>query len=190
MKSSLSTDFTISVKHQIWEELPEVAHFYQGIYSVTLNFLLTIMFVPEIKDTLSDLSIILPQNVEHVCSEREARLFTIALSEYTVTPNSFLAGQQKLIYLPSGSENGTINNSEQVSEKGVIFYISPDKFAVFSQELSELAEQTIGVHDYVRISELKNLQTAQFILSDIIKSNNFSPSHLKYLGREFKTVLR
>jgi len=80
MKPSLKHDFTVSVRHQIWEEAPEVAELYQGIYSVILNFLVTIMFVPEVERTVDSWPPVLPENVDSVSTELEARLFTIFLS--------------------------------------------------------------------------------------------------------------
>jgi hypothetical protein len=52
MKPSLKHDFTVSVRHQTWEETRELAEFYQGVYSVILNFLVIIMFVPEVERTV------------------------------------------------------------------------------------------------------------------------------------------
>jgi hypothetical protein len=49
MKPSLELNFSVSVRHQSWEELPETAEFYRGIYFVRLNFLVYIMFVRELE---------------------------------------------------------------------------------------------------------------------------------------------
>ena len=68
----------------------------------------------------------------------------------------------------------------------VVIYVSPQKFEIFSQELSWLAEQTPSVHDYVRMSEIENLEIAKFILSNVIGSNHFSAEHLRILGREYE----
>ncbi|MBD2778898.1 hypothetical protein [Iningainema tapete] len=182
MKPSLLSDFTVSVRHQIWEESPEVAELYRGIYSVTLNFLVTVMFVP-FERTVDNWPPILPENVDEVTSKLEARLFTIALSDYTVTPNSHIKEQQELITLPLVSEEAKLDSLTEIK---VVLYVSPQKFEIFSQELSWLAEQTPSVHDYVRISEIENLEIAKFILSDLIGSNHFSAEHLIILRREYE----
>nr|ALT22109.1 hypothetical protein [Anabaena sp. XPORK13A] len=172
MKPSLETDFTVAVRHQIWEELPEVADLYQGIYSVTLNFLVSITFIPEVEKNLDNWPPLLPENLDCVSTKLEARLFTLALSDYTVTPNSLLAGEQELIPIPSYSQD--IEDLNTTSRMGIIFYVKPEEFETFSQELSEVSEKTMGVHDYVRISEIQTLKFAQFILSKIICSPNLS----------------
>lgn len=182
MKPSLERDLTVSVRHQIWEEAPEVAEFYQGIYSVTLNFLVTVMFVPEVARTVDNWPPVLPENVDNVSTELEARLFTIALSDYTVTPNSLLAGKQELIPLSLVSLD--MNNSDSVAKMGVVLYVSSQEFEVFSKELSGLAEQTPGVHDSVRIGEIQNLEVSKFILSSVIGYPHFSAGDLRVLGRE------
>lgn len=182
MKRSLDHDLAVSVRHQIWEEAPEVADFYQGIYSVTLNFLVTIMFVPEVERTTDNWPPVLPENVDNVSTELEAKLFTIGLSDYTVTPNSLLAGQQELIHNSLVSED--INNSDSVDKMGVVFYVSSQEFEVFSKELSVLAAQTPGVHDSIRISEIQNLELSKFILSSVIGSPHFAAGDLRVLGRE------
>jgi hypothetical protein len=182
MKPSLKHDFTVSVRHQIWEETPELGEFYQGIYSVILNFLVTIMFVPEVERTVDYWPPVLPENVDSVSTELEARLFTIALSDYTVTPNSLLAGKQELIQKQLVSEDR--NNSNSVSKMGVLLYVSSQEFEVFSKELSDLAAQTPGVHDYVSISEIQNLELSKFILDSVIDSPHFSAGDLRVLGRE------
>jgi hypothetical protein len=184
MKPFLSSDFTVSVKHQIWEESPEVADFYQGIYCVTLNFLLNVMFVPEFERNANNWPPALPENADYVSSEIEARLFTVALSDYSVTPNSLLSGQQEIITQTEAAKE--IQNGDSASDVRVVFYVSPEEFAIFSKELHALAEKTPGVHDYVKISEIENLEFAKFILSSVINSPYFLAKDMKTLVREYQ----
>jgi hypothetical protein len=151
MKPSFSSDFTVSVRHQTLEEPPEVAEFYQGIYSVTLNFLVNVIFVPELEIDVNHW-LPMPENVDNVSSELEARLFTLCFSDYIITPNSLKKGQQEIITLASAVEDA--KDTHLTSDVRVIFYVSPEEFATFSKELSVLAENTPGVHDYVKISEI------------------------------------
>jgi hypothetical protein len=188
MKPSLERDFTVSVRHQIWEELPEKAEFYREIYSVNLNFLVNIMFVPDLEITPDKWPPVLPENVDDVSTESEARLFTVALSDYTVTPNALLAGKQEIIPLPSINEDK--NYSDIDAKMGVVFYVSHQEFDIFSKELSVLADQTPGVHDYVKISQIKEMELAKFILSNIIGSQHFSTGDLKILGRENQSATK
>lgn len=168
MKPSLSSNFTVSVRHQIWEESPKFAEFYRGIYSVTLNFLVNVMFVPEVEINMNNWPPTLPENVDNVACEFEARLFTLAISDYTVTPNSLLSGQQEILIAPDAEE---VKNSDSASNAKVIFYVSPEEFEIFIKELSALSEQTPSVRDYVRISEIENLEFAKYLLYFVIKSS-------------------
>jgi len=180
MKPSLERDFTVSVTYQSQEVLPKTAKFYKGIYLVTLNFLVDIMFVPELEMNPDNWPPVLPDDVDNVSSETEARLFTAALSRYTVTPKSLLAGTQKIIYtLPFKGER---EDSDLDSRKGAIFYVSPQEFDIFSKELSALADQTSGVHGFVKISPIKELEVAKIILS-IVDSQYCSAEDLSNLGR-------
>ncbi len=184
MKPSLSSNFTLSVRHQIWEESPEVAKFYQGIYSVTLNFLVNVIFVPKFERNVNHWPPSLPENVDNVSSELEARLFTLFFSDYTITPDPLRSGQQEIITLASAAEE--VKNTNSASDVKVIFYVSPEEFATFSQELCVLAEQTPGVYDYVKISEIKNLELAKFLLSCVINSSCFLVKDRNILAREYE----
>lgn len=182
MKLFLERNFSVTVRHQIREELPETAEFYQGIYAVALNFLVYIMFVPELEINPNNWPPVLPENVDEVSSEAEARLFTAALSKYTITPHSLLAGTQEIIFVPCINKNGEYSDSDL--EKVVIFYVSHREFDVFSEELVALADRTPGIHDFVRIAEIEELEVAKFMVSIVINSQYFSARDLKILRRD------
>jgi hypothetical protein len=186
MKLLLEGNFSVTVRHQIREELPETTEFYQGIYSVSLNFLVYIMFVPELEINPNNWPPVLPKNVDDVSSETEARLFTTALSKYTVTPHSLLAGTQEIIFIPSANKNMGYSDSD--SERAVIFYVSHQEFNAFSKELVALADRTPGVHDFVRIAAIEELEIAKFITSIVMNSQCFSAGDLEILG--MKDILR
>jgi len=56
------------------------------------------------------------------------------------------------------------------SRRGVVFYVSHQEFDAFTKELSALADQNSGVHGYVKISEIEELEVAKFIVSMVINS--------------------
>jgi hypothetical protein len=128
----------------------------------------------------------LPDNVDEVSSETEARLFTAALSDYTVTPHSLLAGIQEIISIPPFK--GDMEDSDLDSRRGVLFYVSYQKFDAFSKELSAWADRNPGVHDFVRISEIEELEVAKFTVSMVIDSPYFSGRDLETLGRKDKSA--
>ncbi|MFB2983618.1 hypothetical protein [Microseira sp. BLCC-F43] len=66
MKPSPQYDFPVSVRRQTWEENPGVAALYQGIFDVTLNHTISVMFVPEIKKNANCWPPRLPENIDEI----------------------------------------------------------------------------------------------------------------------------
>jgi hypothetical protein len=174
MKPSPHYDFSISVRHQSCEEEAEVAVLYQGIFDVILNHTVNIMFVPDIVINSQYWPPVLPENLDDISTEIEARLITVALSKYTVTPNSLLAGKEEII--PQTDSN--------YCQSGVVFFVTPEDFKIFSMELLMLAEQIPSLHSSKKLSEIQNLNFIRFILSHIITSKYFAEHDLQILGRE------
>lgn len=159
MKHRQNGDYPV----QVWREerqVPlETAKFYQGIFDVNIEYLANIMFVPSFRNK-HDWSPTFPGNVHTVHSEEEARLYTAALADYTVTPDVSLAGQEESVRLP------LIRGREP--EMGVVFYVTPDEFAAFSQELRNIEKQTFWANEYVPLSKVKDLESMKFILSKVV----------------------
>ncbi|GAA6615175.1 hypothetical protein [Scytonema sp. NUACC26] len=173
MKPSPHYDFSISVRCQTREEEPEVAALYQGIFDVILNHTVSVMFVPEFEINSQSWPPMLLENVDDISTELEARLVTVALSRYTVTPNSLLAGKEKIIHYDDSNS----------SPLRVIFFVTPEDFNIFSMELSMFAEQIPSLHDSRKVSETQNFNFIQFILARIITSNYFAEKDLQILRR-------
>jgi hypothetical protein len=64
---------------------------------MTLNDFVNVIFIPSFPRDKENWSLNIPTYVEYVRSFQEARQFTAALSDYTVTPDNLRAGQQELI---------------------------------------------------------------------------------------------
>lgn len=173
MKPSPHYDFTISVRHQISEEEPEVAALYQGIFDVILNHTVSIMFVPKIVINSQNWPPVLPENVDDISTEIEARLVSVALSRYTATPNLLLAGKEEII--PQTDSN---------YQSGVVFFVTPEEFDIFNMELSILSEQIPSLHSSKKASEIQDLNFIKLIVYRIIPSKYFAEQDLQMLGRE------
>jgi hypothetical protein len=174
MKPSPHYDFSISVRNQTCEEEPEVAALYQGIFDVILNHTVSIMFIPKIVINSQNWPPVLPENVDDISTEIEARLITVGLSRYTVTPNLLLAGKEEIIP----------QTDSDYCQSGVVFFVTPEEFNIFSMELAILAEQIPSLHSSKKASELQDLNFIKFILSHIIPSKYFAEQDLQILGRE------
>lgn len=178
MKHSFDADFTVQVREQVREQESDFAQFYQGIYSMALNTFVDVMFIPYFSREGKDWPLKIPNNVDIVHSMQEARLFTAALADYIVMPDLSRAGQEELIpQLPSARPY-----FDTPLDTGVIFYVTPQQFSLFSQELAQIEEQAFGLYDSVRVSKLAHFECIKFINEIIIPSEYFSPENLRMLG--------
>jgi hypothetical protein len=174
MKSILANDLKVLVWPEPLEHESEVSILYQGIYSVTLNQFVTIMFVPEVIRDIGTWPPRLPECIDFPGSEEEARLWTIGLSEYVVTPNSMLAESEEVLNLPNLSGG---------NDRGVVLYVSQDEFKEFSKDLEEVNGMISNVHSKVDSSKIENLSFMKFIFSNVIASKNFEKKDLEILER-------
>ncbi|MFB2983617.1 hypothetical protein [Microseira sp. BLCC-F43] len=72
----------------------------------------------------------------------------------------------------------------EVPEIGVIFYVTPQEFDIFSAELSVLANQIPAVHSSRQVYEIEKLEVTKFLLDRITKSKYFAEEDLQMLGRQ------
>lgn len=169
----------------VWDESLEhsfeVSHFYEGIYSVTLNQFVTIMFVPKVNRDKQCWPPNVPDCIDYPVSQNEAYLWTIGLSDYVVTPNPDLVDQEEVIDIPSFlGENHKANKSHR---KGVIFYTSSEQFKIFSEELCDINTEIHSVHDKVILSEKSKFSFVDFIIHKVIPSPRFSKKDLESLRK-------
>lgn len=169
MKPSPELDFYVSVRCQTWEEDPKVAFLYQGIFDVTLNHTISLMFVPKFDIELDYLPLMLPDNVDDISMKSQARQITVALAKYTITPKTNLT---------------KLDDVYQISQEQVIFWVSDEAFQTFSEELLILAQEQPGVNSLRKISAIQQLSVSKFILEKVIQSKYFAKEDLQILGRE------
>ncbi len=113
---------------------------------------------------------ILPDDVDIVDSCHQARLFTAALAEYAITPDEVLAGQMETfcISLPKAeSEMAIFRKAHNIEVTGRLFYVTPEQFARFSQELEEIEQHTFWPSQYIGLSKVKEFECMKFILANI-----------------------
>jgi len=174
MKPSPKYDFPVSVRCQSWEEEPKVASLYEGIFDVILNHTISVMFVPEFIREFDYLLPTLPKNTDEISTELDARLVTVAISRYIVTPAPLLGGQEELILQ---------KNDLEFSQSRVLFFVTSQEFNIFSSELSILAQQIPTVHTSRKISAFKDYNFAELLLSRIIHSKYFADKDRQLLER-------
>lgn len=154
-------DFKLHVCREEREVEQEYAKFYRGIFHVLISNFQPITFIPHFLKNKNNWPPLLPENVDLVESHDQARLFTAALADYAVTSDAELAGEEELIPLPAMS-----GRDQQMAR---IFYVTPEQFADFTQELALIEKQTFWVNEYVMLSQVQHFNCIQFILSKIIQ---------------------
>ncbi len=189
MKLGFKQDFAVQVRHQERDEEEEWgAPFYRGNFSVTLNQLISILFIPDFPRTAETWPPTLLEGVDDVQSESEARLYMTESADYVVTPDAGRAGQKEVIALPAIPALGAINGIEE--NRLVIFYVTPEQFVRFSQELPLMEEQTYWVTQFVRVHKIAHFECINFIQNCIIASPYFSNNHKRIIGRQSEAYHR
>jgi hypothetical protein len=187
MKLGFRRDFAVQVRHEEGDQpVKSEAVFYRGIFSLTLNQVITILFIPSFPRTAETWPPTILPGVDEVQSETEARLYITDSADYVVTPDANRAGQQEVIPIPAVPP-------EQLAEMGlafeigarqvVVFYVTPSQFARFHGELPVIGEQTHSIRHFVRVSTVTDFECIRFIQHDIIESPYFSDDHLRIIGR-------
>ena len=155
---------------------------------MTLNDFVNIIFIPSFPRNRSNWSLNIADDIEHVRSLSEARQFTAALSDYTVTPDDNRAGQQELIPIPPPPDSDISapglrpDDMASESQMGVMFYVTPQEFIRFSQELALMEEHTFLLNEYLPFSEAKEFECMQLILNHILTSPHFGEKDSKIVN--------
>lgn len=156
--------YAFQVRPQSIEQwLPEYAHFYEGIYGVTVNHHTHIAFVPAFQRPQA-WPPQMPDDVDVVTSEDEARLFTALLAHYTITPDDKRVGQRETLHFPPPAMYPEIKDPTST-----LIYVTTEQFIGFQQELATLAERLPSVHDRLWLPEVADQTSIQFIIEHVLE---------------------
>jgi hypothetical protein len=160
MKISPRSDYPVGVRPMSVEMPAGVAGLYEGIYEVTLNNVVDIVFCPSLADVAPPFrDELLPRDVDEITTVAQARLVSILFSPYSVTPND--------------PRNG---GHERLPGKGVVFYVSESEFSIFTAELRELSERSGGLHPDRTVTDLTDRAVIRFLRETVIPSPEFRPA--------------
>lgn len=173
-----SLQLPVNVRRQTVEEHPDRAALYEGIYELHLNRNVSVMFVPTFERTAHHWPPRLPDDLDAIQTAQEARLYTAAMSDYTVTPDDSRAWQVETIPHEALGDDPW--------HDGTLFFMSSDFFAVYDRELEALAARTPGLHDGIPISEIQELFVIQFVLGRVLGPPYFSPQDRDALSQGTK----
>lgn len=189
-------DIAVHIWREEREGLPEYAHFHRGIFEVMMIDMLHATFIPTLPRAPDKWPPVLRPNVnvDIVESEEQARLFTVLFSEYIVTPNAELAGQKQFVPQPMPENDYYLGKNFPF---GVVFYVTPEEFALFSSELLdiELNYQTSGSR-CARLSKIKHFECMKFILKQInpfdleLHTNGYTLPTNGYLSHDNSEIIR
>lgn len=176
-------EFKVRVQHQERDEDSSIARFFRGIFWMSLNGSVDIIFIPSFPHEQENWSLNITTYIDDVRSVDEARQFTAALSDYTVIPDNNRAGQQQVYPKPP-----PLPPSRGIGPTtGVIFYVTQQEFTRFSQELTLIEEHTFLFNEHIPFSEAKNFECMQLILDHIVTSPHFSQEDTKIINLPWYT---
>lgn len=156
MKVRPRSDYPVGVRPMSVEVPAGVAGLYEGIYEVTLNSVVGIVFCPSLADVAPPFrDELLPRDVDEITTPTQARLVSILFSTYSVTPNDSRSG-----------------GHERLPGAGLVFYVTESEFASFAAELRELS----GRHPDGTVADLAGHAVIRFVRATVIPSPEFGPA--------------
>ena len=160
MKVSPRSDYPVGVRPMSVEVPAGVAGLYEGIYEVTLNSVVGIVFCPSLAEVAPPFrDELLPRDVDEITTATQARLASILFSTYSVTPNDSRSG-----------------GHERLPEKGVVFYVTESEFTTFAAELRELSGRLGGRYPDGTVADLADHAVIRFVRATVIPSPEFRPT--------------
>ena len=180
MKLENSSNYTIFVRPQSIEEDEAVARWYEGIYFVTLNQQITMHFVPWTA-AFAQPTVHLPNDLDAPTSQDEARLWVSGYADYIVTYRDEDVGASKKLAV-------TFENSNETHQP-VLYFVSQDAFALYIQELQQLATQLTSVHDYKRYDAVQHLDVINYLEKTVLASVWITPRYFEILKRPFPHLI-
>ncbi len=174
MKSVPRGDFPIRVRARPWEEPAELGRLYEGIYDVTLNSVVDIVFVPgpAFPGPPFDSSL-LPWDLDSITTMEQARLAATVLARYVVTADGARAGAVAHFQRDVASEEPS---------EGVVFFVDPDLFDWFSDDLAALSRHYGSTYPAGSISDLHDRAVVAFIEDTVLASGRLADSDAAALG--------
>jgi hypothetical protein len=175
MKISPHADYPVRVIEQAWEEEPDRAYLYHGVFTMTLNHVVDIAFVPDVSATAPPWDgRQLPASTDEIAAVAQARIAAAMLPRYAVTPNEARAGDVERAQWPA--TGGDAN-------RAMIRYVRQEEFDRFATDLRHLStvvsEKFIGT----TVSGLRQFPVIQFVEREVVAAPWLAPDDAAMLGR-------
>lgn len=166
-------DVLVRVRSRVRDEPDAVARLYDGIFDVTLNGSVDVVFVPSPGDGGSVLDqSLLPWNLDEVSTVDQARRAAVLFARYVVTPDDARAGSVVAV----DGDDGTHR---------VMFFVTADAFGRFAEDLAELDASIGGLRSAAPMSTLSDHPALEFVQRNVVRSELFDPQDLAALARPY-----
>ena len=174
MQVSPRSDYPVRVRPRGWDEEPAVAGFYDGVYDVTLNHMVTITFVPELGPRSRPLDRgALPADLDAIGSSADARLEAVLSAGRAVTPDADRAGTVEPLPVPAWDDGPD-------AVPGTVFYVAPGEFSALVEDLDTLTAEHGALHSDTPVSSLRDHPAVRFV-QQLIAHPAFGEQDLMFL---------
>lgn len=175
MKIGPNADFPVRVRYRSDEVSPETAQLYADVFDVWLNVTVSLTFVPDLSGIAPPWDDrLLPQDIDAVTTVAQARMASVLLETYVVTPNVRFAGTE---------ERFRRFGADAEEPSGVVFYVTPEEFDRHRTGLAALNDITSGTFIGVKVGELRGHDVVTFIERRILDSAWLRSEDAIMLGR-------
>jgi hypothetical protein len=183
MKVRPRADYPVRVAPQEWEVDPPTESLYKGIFDVTLNRTVDIVFVPDVTAVAPPWDpTILPADMDDATTQEQTRLDAALHATYIVTPNPLLAHTDETLRWARSDTAETEPGIEEATD-GVVFYVSPAEFESYTSDLQALSAVVGRLHSNTPVSKLRHYSVIGFVQERIVGSPRLHPRHAELLGR-------
>jgi hypothetical protein len=168
------SDYPVRVRPRAWDEDAAVAGYYDGVFDLTLNQMVTVTFIPDLgpRSRPFDRSE-LPTDLDDITDRSAARLEAILFADRAVTPDPDRAGTHESLPIPRWRD-------EPGARPGTVFYVSPEEFAELANDLEALSVDHGDLYSETVVSALRGHPAVDFV-EKLITDPAFGEQDLGFL---------
>jgi hypothetical protein len=180
MKAGFSANYNVRIRACEWDEPPERAPLYTGMYTFDLNQVVSVLFVPDLTDVGPPWSPAgLPEDPAEVRTPQQARLLELLGASYAVTPNQALAGTEERFTWPFEWPY-----ADDPIPRCTVFYVTLEEFDRYAADLDHLSELAGNIHSGVRRAQVLEHDVVRFMERRILDSSWLTPMDARAVGRQ------
>lgn len=169
MKIGFPPNYYVQVFPDSWDQYAEQADLYEGIITFSLNLVLSVRFIPDVSASAPPWRLdLLPEDSSAFTTPEQAREYEVLTSAFSVTPNATLAGQVE----PVGDN--------------LVFYVTPEAFASYQEELDKLTDIASDSVPSVRRDDILDRGVIRFVDGTVLEEPRVLARRGTAVGRKPK----